>query len=121
MSYWNQPTTFTLTEQHLKLLNHAYIRWDDCETGAPAIDCKRPYGNSYVEGDVMEILYGAEAVKDWTNDGEDELPDDKLAEAMQLHAETETALQIVLCTMSFVPGNYRKTSSYASRSWELVK
>ena len=29
---------FTLTEEHLKLLRHANVRWDDCEFGAPAID-----------------------------------------------------------------------------------
>lgn len=121
MSSWDQPNEFTLTEQHLTLLNHAYVRWDDCETGAPAIDCKRPYGNSYVEGDVLEILYGQDVVETWTADNDGELPEDKVAEAMRLHAETETALQIVLCTMSFKTGTYRKTTSYAARSWELVE
>jgi hypothetical protein len=33
-----------------------YITWDDCEFGAPACDCKRPYGNSDVYGDMAEIL-----------------------------------------------------------------
>ena len=31
-------------------------RWDDCEFGAPAIDCKRPYGNSDVYNDIAKIL-----------------------------------------------------------------
>lgn len=47
---------FELKEEHTKLLQHAIIEWDDCETGAPAINPKRPYGNSSVAEDVAEIL-----------------------------------------------------------------
>ena len=36
--------TFTVTDDHLKLLRNAYIGWDDCEFGAPAIDCNVPTG-----------------------------------------------------------------------------
>lgn len=32
---------------------------DDCEYGAIGIDCKRPFGNSDVAGDILEII-GAE-------------------------------------------------------------
>src|SRR6266568_5645220 len=40
---------FTVTEDHLKLLRHAYLYWEYGEGyGAPAIDPKRPYGNSDV-------------------------------------------------------------------------
>ena len=49
-------TEFTVTDEHLKLLRGAYVGWDDCEFGAPAIDCKRPYGNSDVIADIAEIL-----------------------------------------------------------------
>ena len=27
-----------------------------CEFGSIGLDCKRPFGNSYVEGDILEIL-----------------------------------------------------------------
>lgn len=47
---------FNLKEEHIKLLRAMYVGWSDCEYGAPEIDPKRPYGNSYVEGDVHEIL-----------------------------------------------------------------
>lgn len=39
---------FTLTDEHLTLLRAAYIGWEDCEFGAPAIDCKRPVHFVYV-------------------------------------------------------------------------
>lgn len=45
-----------ITKDHIKLLKRAYWRFDDCEFGAPAMDCKRPYGNSSVEADIAEIL-----------------------------------------------------------------
>ena len=39
----------TLNPDALKLLARAYWRYEDFEYGAPAIECKRPYGNSSVE------------------------------------------------------------------------
>ena len=33
---------FEVKLEHLKLLKRAYVRWEDCEFGAPSIDCKRP-------------------------------------------------------------------------------
>lgn len=44
--------TFEIKNEHLELLKRAFVSWDSCEYGAPAINCKRPYGNSYVEGDI---------------------------------------------------------------------
>lgn len=46
--------TFTLTEDHIKLMSRAYISWNDGECGAPGVDTKRPYGNSSVIMDVYE-------------------------------------------------------------------
>ena len=95
---------FELTADHIKLLQQAYIGWEDCETGAPAIDCKRPYGNSYVPGDIAEIL-GWEL-------GEDGLTDEQEDLAYALHKETETALQIILTHKTFEPGKFRMNSHY---------
>jgi hypothetical protein len=44
------------TADHLTLLKRSEWSWDDCEFGAPAMDPKRPYGNSDVENDLAEIL-----------------------------------------------------------------
>lgn len=64
-----------------KLLKHANFQWNDCETGAPEIDPKRPYGNSNVEDDVREIL---------------DLPNLTDETAMEIHKDTLPALQELL-------------------------
>ena len=108
---------FTLTQDHVTLLRAMYVGWQDCETGAPEIDPKRPYGNSDVARDVAEMLgwITSEAVDE--NDGLSEAMIDK-AEA--LHQETAIALQIVLSTGCFTPGKYRQVEKYNSRSWARV-
>lgn len=107
--------TFTLTEQHIALLQRTYVSWDDCEYGAPAIDCKRPYGNSYVERDICDILHLWQP-----EDEDDEMPDEIIEQCRKLHNETQTALQIILKTKSFQPGTYQLVAQYHTRSWELV-
>lgn len=109
------PTEFVLTEAHLKLLRRACVGWDDCETGAPAIDPKRPYG-SHVAGDVIEIL-GWPVVYDEEYGG---WPEDVEDRAHAIHRETEVALQIVLLHGP-VAGTFRKTRPYDRTSWERVE
>jgi hypothetical protein len=102
--------TFTLTDKHIKLLMHANVGWNNIETGAPEINGKRPYGNSDVAQDVIKLLFG-------------EIPQDAMEAledyAMQLHSETETALQIILCTGQFKPGKYYQSEEYVYSSWKL--
>lgn len=93
---------FTVTEDHLKLLQRMYVGWQDCEYGAPEIDPKRPYGNSDVEADIAEIL-------GWGDGKEypyDELDSDTRQMASILHEETQTALQILLTNLTIEPGDY---------------
>jgi hypothetical protein len=104
---------FTLTDKHIKLLRNAYVDWDDCETGAPCIDCKRPYGNSFVESDMYEILEGKEPPENFYDDN------DLRNEYLAIHKETETALQIVLATGKFEPGDYE--ADYCRNNWRKVK
>jgi len=93
---------FNLTEKHIKLLTKAYVSWEDCEFGAPAIDCKRPYGNSDVYVDMSEILGD---VIECPSCGYkiSSLTDEELD---KLHGQTRDALQIILKTKSFEPGIY---------------
>jgi len=103
--------TFTLTEDHVKLLRAAYVRWEETEWGAPAIDGKRPYGNGNIHRDIAEIL-GRPVLYDTDDDAAWRAP------LWELHKQTETALQIVLATGSFEPGEYRCGRYH--RNWEKV-
>lgn len=106
--------TFTVTDEHLKLLRSANVSWGDIETGAPCIDGKRPYGNGDVVGDIAEIL-------GWILVDTVEGPmmtKEQAERAGDLHRETETALQIVLATGTFEPGDY-EASKYG-KDWRRV-
>lgn len=89
--------SFTLTEDHVKLLRQFRVCWDEGEFGAPCINPKRPYGNSDVPEDIHEILTG-------THRGT--LTEEQVQRYTALHAELEYALAIVLRTGAFEPGAY---------------
>jgi hypothetical protein len=113
----SEPKRFTLIGEHLVLLRHANVRWDGDEWGAPAIDSKRPYGNSNLLGDLAEIL-GVEGFVD--HEGEKRYSEEQVKTMDRLHAETETALQIVLASGEFTPGVYETSDAY-SRDWKRCK
>jgi hypothetical protein len=96
---------FTVTEEHLRLLRRAYVSWYEGEFGAPGINCKRPYGNSHVWGDIAEILELPDS--EWADEDMSPLPDAEWR-FMRLHVETGIALQIVLATGEFRAGSYRR-------------
>jgi len=108
---------FTMTKNHLKLLRRMVVSWQDCETGAPEINPKRPYGNSSVADDIHEILTG-ETIG-CTDSKRYELTEDESEKYIKLHKETETALQIVLATGKFSVGNY-EADKY-STNWHKCK
>jgi hypothetical protein len=115
----DEKNEFQLTNDHIKLLSVAYVSWDDGEYGAPAIDCKRPYGNSSVEHDIIEIL-GWEAKRcPHCDEYLDEAGAKGLREkAAQIHIETKLALQVILRSRSFVPGLYRRSPYH--QDWKLI-
>lgn len=94
---------FAVTADHLKLLRRMNVSWDDRMCGAPAVDAKRPYGNSRYEYDVAEIL-GMELFED--EGGERHLSREQAGRIDALHHQTGIALQIVLATGTFTPGVY---------------
>ena len=108
---------FTVTEDHVKLLQAMYVGWDDCEYGAPSIDPKRPYGDSMVDQNICEIL--GWKIKD-PDEGPSEAQSDK---ARKIHEEMETVLQILLvfATKGIKPGKYQQHTDYQAHSWEKVK
>jgi hypothetical protein len=95
---------FTVTEDHLKLLRRMIVSWDDGEYGAPAICCKRPYGNSSVEEDMHEILTG-ESIGTVVSK-RDELTDAEADLYAKMHKEMKTVLQIVLSQGCFLAADY---------------
>jgi hypothetical protein len=113
--------TFELKQSHLDLLKETSIGWNDCEFGAPEIDPKRPYGNSDGVNDVAEALgikktkdnvegYDKEEAKEY-DDKADYLNDlewsDKTYDyLMDIHKETQIALQIILHCQVFKLGKY---------------
>ena len=124
---------FVLTENHIILLNRMWVGWGDCEFGAPRIDPKRPYGNSDVRQDMLQIL-GLKELRagvyefalhgrTWLLKGEDQYniylegadERDLIDTLDALHRETEIALQVCLSSQSFTPGCYTETSPYSSQ------
>lgn len=85
--------TFKITEEHIKLVKKLYIEYEDfCEFGAPAVNPKRPYGNSDVYGDIGEIL-GIEPNENG------EFTDEQYDYMLKLHKELETVLQIIVVNL----------------------
>ena len=85
MSYYNSNFEEDLEEMlesfkhdpqrqvHMRLLADAFfenLQRDDVEFGGWGVDSKRPFGNSYVEGDLAEIV-GVELPEYKTEDYED--------------------------------------------------
>ena len=111
---------FEVTENHIKLAKRMYWEWNDNGyEGAPAVGLKRPYGNSDVAYDVVDIC-GLPTITDrW---GEMSFTEEVAQEAMELHREMDTVMQIltVHADEGLKPGMYVKTSTYNSLSWRRV-
>ena len=127
-----RTTKFTITENHLKLMKHLVVEWDDCEFGAPCIDCKRPYGNSDVIDDMAEII-GIKKNKstiDYDNEEEEEYGNiedyfseaewkDEVYDKMDvLHKEMQIVLQIIFVLGKIEAGDYVKEDEY--QSWKKL-
>lgn len=112
----NTKKLFILKEDHLKLLRKMIVGWDNCEFGAPTIDCKKPYGNSSVYEDMAKIL----DIKGFVDaDEEISFSKEQIKYMSDLHKDTENALQIVLRTGKFEAGIY--IADEYSDNWEIQK
>lgn len=112
-------TEFEVTEQHLKLLQNQNVKFQpSCEYGSTEIDPKRPYGNSYVEGDVLEILGRNGDVEE--SDGCYSCSPKLRKELYLLHVETTIALQICMHLMKFETGKYIRKPDWIVGKWEKV-
>ena len=96
--------SFELKEDHIKVLKSlAYaVYWQECEQGAPAIDPKKPYGNSDVYPDLAKVL-GVEP------EDEGSFTSDQEHDMNRIWEETREALGIVMSCLDdkvMQPGEY---------------
>lgn len=81
---------FEITEDHLKLVRKMHMGWNEDCFGAPGLDCKRPYGDSWVYGDLAEYL-GIEP-----EDPERGFTPDEKMFMYNVWRDTQTVLQILI-------------------------
>lgn len=113
---------FTVTEQHLSLLRHANVVWNDSfGPGAPSVDAKRPYGSHWCFHDIAQILdpEGFAAVPDGDNAAIGAYEQANEEKFMELHRETQTVLDIVLRTGAFQTGTYERSDPWA-HDWKRL-
>lgn len=97
--------TFEVTDDHLILVRELYWTWDDCEFGAPAVDPKRPYGNSDVVGDIAAILR-YEAITDPDNEDEPYFDEEDASNMERSHYALVSLLEIACQRLAFpAPGS----------------
>ncbi len=105
--------TFELKKEHLTLLSAGIFEFDGgCEFGSVGLDCKRPFGNSDVVGDMGKIFgYKQDEDGHFTEKQEDEM--------IKLYQELGNAMSIIFGTQSFKLGKYKRKDRY-SNEWEKV-
>jgi hypothetical protein len=94
--------TFELLPEHLTLLRK--MHWDGnegVEAGSPGADAKRPFGNSYVPGDIAEILK-------WDINEKEGLTEEQVDKAWVIFHGLHNALEIVLQEADPILGTYIK-------------
>ena len=109
---------FTVTEDHIKLLEQLNIGWYTGENDAPAVDSKRPFGNSDLEGDIIEIT-GRLSLEE-IDECEGDIPAEHREWAQAIYLEMAWVLEIMTkrARQGIVPGEYR--CDRYRRNWTLV-
>jgi len=115
--------TFTIREEHLKLVSNLKLKWDFSNIEAPAFDSKKPYGSNDLYRKMIKILdWKVEAVVnneafDYFSEN-DELPKALKDKLYDLHRELETVIEICIRRLSFETGTYQ-TEQYSS-DWNKI-
>ena len=95
---------FTVTEDHMALLQNLWFEYDAyTEFGAPAVDPKRPYGNSDVYTDIAEILGITGTEDSW---GDVQFSDEQRDYMLKVHKEMTEVLNIMVRNNGVEPGVY---------------
>ena len=108
---------FKLTQDHITLIQSFNVV--DYGT-APSIDEKRPFGNSDIVDDMIEILHPDfySELSSGMYDSDSEKYQSLEDEMYTLYNELNTALSIVFSTLSFKPGIYTNENN---NKWELIE
>ena len=106
--------TFTVTEQHIKLIQNMWIEYNGyTEFGAPEVDPKRPYGNGDVYNDIANLLeIKPEGEKEDEDDDYRAFSDKQESMMLQLHMDTAKALAIMVQHLGITPGKYEQHDYY---------
>lgn len=95
--------TFVLTQAHIDLVKRLNVKMagDDAYGNlvVPCIDDKRPFGNSYMLGDVLRVM-GV------TEDGHGTYTDEQVKAARLLLCDLPAAYRIMMENATFMPGVY---------------
>jgi len=97
---------FELKQYHVDLLTNANIDYvSGCEWGWLGLDCKRPFGNGDMTGDMAKIM-GIEQIE--TDEGP-QWPKGTHEKMVKIfEEELPIALEVILESKSFEPGVYEK-------------
>lgn len=107
---------FVITETHLKLLKRLNFQFiHDSYTGSVTVDSKRPYGESYIEGSIAEII-GLEGYDPL--DGE--ISDEDIKMLTELHESMVTVLRIIASTFIVEAGTYVNRGNSWSNNWSQL-
>lgn len=97
---------FFLTEEHVKLMQGLHFYYENgYKYGAPAVDAKRPFGNSGRHQIVMDMakILGISMDKVY-DDEKEELIESESVRIEKIYRELPRAIECVLRTLSFDPG-----------------
>ncbi len=103
---------FEALPDHLALCKGMYWDWWNCEFGAPAVDPKRPYGNSGWDTIYVQIahLIGLQVFKD--ADDDEHLTEEQRILCDTRHREMENWFQILSSFGEIPSGMYRRLATY---------
>ena len=94
---------FELKEEHVKLLQELYFQFDESYyEGFPCVGAKRPFGNSYIEGDIAYII-------GYEGEDPDEFTEEESEYLLSFYRELHIVLKIVTQLKTFDLGVYEYT------------
>ena len=118
----DQCKSFTVTENHLKLIKRANIQFVFKEEGPYYSyfyqDGKRPYGNSDFVGDIAEII-GVEPDCQGKDEDEKWFSDELELTLIKHHVDLKIVMAILCANCSIQPGTYTRESVY-SDEWTIT-